>query len=443
MKSDHRFFMMLLIPAALLFFVACAQNTPEAMFNRALEAYDSGDMVGASLYFDEFVTQHPDHEYTVQAYFMLADSYMNLRDFMSARRVYQEIQQRFSQEANLVTRASFEIGQTHIQEGNFEQAAAVYESVVEAVTEPQAIAGAYSQLADVYTRSQDNPKAREYMDKIYTLAEDEIENPTESLQLKMYSLNGKARIAMVSEEFEMARDLYMDSFDLIEEATGVSGLQEAKQNALLNWAHTYVRANDFVQAASTYEQLMENPNIQDEQKPQLIVWKIQSMERNFTEDNDLSEEERAQLVEEHRRFIENYDETDYGINARVQIASLIKDATPEEAQELVETAVERLRQYIAEPPNQQRPMIAMFQIAQAYMAIQDWDQAEESLVQVQNTYGDIPRVNQQVEAMLQFIEEQRNPAAAGDIEGATEELPMDMAPMPEAENPVEPELLEP
>lgn len=424
MKRDFGFLPLLLLPALIIFAFACAQNTPEAVFHRGIEAYEQGDMVSASLFFDDFVTRFPDDERALGAYTMLARSYMNLRDTVSARRVYEEMSDRFP-EPDVIAQCNFSIAHTYMEEGNFESAETIFRDVVESATDPEIRMEALGGLAGVFHRQSKNDIAVTYMDQIYLIGEQEIEDPTMALRMKITALNGRAQISMASDEFEAARNAYERQLDLVKDATTIPGIEEFKQNAVLNWAHTFVAAGDYVAAASTYEQLLTNKYMREEIKPQLIVWKIQSLENIVwsDEDKEPTDEEIAMLVREHQRFIDEYDHTDYGINARVQIAALIKDSSPEESDRLLQEAVERYQRYIAEPPTAERALIAMLQIAQAYIAVEKWDEAEQAVNQIRSTYSDIPQALQQAHGMMEYIRHLRSQPEGAAVPTGADAIP--------------------
>ena len=123
---------------------------------------------------------------------------------------------------------------------------------------------------------------------------------------------------------------------LIENATGIVGLDTEKEKAVINWAHTWAFAGDYISAATIYDQVINHPYISEEMKPQIIMWKVNSLKQLFIEHGEEEEflpEETAVLVHELNRLVNNYSKTDPAIEARVQVAELVKDSTPEMAKQ--------------------------------------------------------------------------------------------------------------
>ncbi|MBI1390683.1 MAG: tetratricopeptide repeat protein [bacterium] len=403
---------MFLTAAILAIFAGCAQNTPDAVFNRGMKAYQENDLIAASIYFDDFITKFPDNERSWDAYNLLALCYYRMRDFGSARGVYEELQNKGSLPANMVLECSQAIGRLYAEEGNLEKAQAVFEDVIEKATGPEPKINSYWMLASMYGKQKQAEKAHEYLETILKVADSDLEDVTTKVTTKLQALEASADIYKASDEFSKARDEYARSLDVAKSATGVVWATDARQNAVINWANTYVSAGDYVSAATIYDHLQNNPYIQDAVKPQLIVYKIQSLERLFSgDDGKYTPEETAVLVHEHHRMIDNYDNTDYGTNARVEIASLIKDTTPDEAKKLLDEAIARYEKVIAEPPSPDKPVLAMFQIANAYIKMEMWDQAEQALERIKLTYSDVPEAMKQAQAMVDYIQKQKAAAA--------------------------------
>lgn len=405
--------------AALIVFAAgCAQNTPEAVFNRGYQAMQEGDFIAASIYFDDFLTKFPeaDQQRRLDVYQLLASTYFQMRDFGSARGVFQEMMQEYPTEAGLVIGASMAIGQTYAAEGNMDMARDAFESVISATTAVEPRIQANWALAEAHARNQQNLKAQDYLKNVINIADTDVEDPTQAFHLKMSSYEQSARIYEASQAFEDARNAYKASLDIAESATGIPGVTQARQNAVLNWAHTYVRANDLITAVTLYDHLQNNKFIQDSVKPQLVVWKIESMKRMVGAEENLTPEDKAALVHEYKRIIENFDNTDFAIDARVQVADLVQETTPAEAETMLNEAIARYEKYIAEPPSVDRPVIAMFQIAQAYMLLERWDEAEKALDRIKLTYSDVPDAMNQAQGMLQYIQQQKAEASSDQTE---------------------------
>lgn len=407
MKKSVAFVPYFAIFGLLLFVIACGQNTPEAVFSRGMQDFENGNFVTASIHFDDFVTQYPDHELALSAYDRLAQSHMNLRDFISARRVFEAIQERFPSNA-VILQCSAGIGQTYMAEGNFDAATRSFESIVDAATETMTLVESYLSLAGIKSQQQLVDEAVAYVDKIHQYADEEINDPTETVNLKFLAYESTAEIYSASQMFDKARAQFAAALDLAENATGFIGAPDMKERSVVNWAHTWVMAQDYISAATTYDRLYNNTYVRDEMKPQVIVWKIQSLERLFQEDDgEWSDPEKAVLVHEHSRFINDYDNTNYGINARIRIAGLVKDTTPEMANTMIDEAVKRLQQQVAEPLSVEAGLQAQISIFQAYMTIDKLDEAEQVAQQLKTTYSDVDQVVMMSNQMLQSVEQQR------------------------------------
>lgn len=397
---DRQPFAWMILFALLL---CCGQNTPDGIFNRGLKALDENDVIGASLYFDDFIKKFPNDERTFRAYELLANCHFLLRDYANARAVFQEVKQKYHT-SDLAVSCDFQIGRTYLEEGNLIKAASHFTEIADSTTSPNIRTGAYSWLAQVYARQTLSASAVAEYEKIYTIADKEIKDPTEQIDLKMVALSGEADIYRASREFEKARQVYLRTMDIIKDVTGIIGIEGEKQNTLINWAHTWSLAEDYISSATIYDQLLTNPDITEVIKPQLIVWKIQSLERQYLKNKpDLTPEEKSVLVEENKRLVKDYSDTDQGINSRVVIAQLTKDSTPTESQKYFNEALEKYQKYISEPPSPDRPVWAMLQIADAYIRMASYTEAEQMIQKVQQSYSNVGKAMQRANGMINYI----------------------------------------
>ncbi len=390
--------------------MGCSQNTPEAVFNRGVKHYQEGDMIAASIYLDDFITKFPEDERALDAYGLLANTYMQMRDFGSARGVFQDIAANYA-EADIVFNCSMQIGATYASEGNLEMAAQAFKSVIDATDDVQWRVNAKWRLGDAYGVAKETETAEQYFNEIVGIADAEVDNITQAVTLKVSAHERAGMIYEASQQFAEARDAFRRSLNVTKSATGIPGVTEMRQSAVLKWAHTFARANDFISAATIYDHLHNNPYIQDSLKPQLVVWKIESLRSILASEAEYTPEQVAVLVHEHQRLVDDFDTTDYGTSARVEIARLIKDTTPEVANQYLNEAVERFEKIIAEPPSVERPILAMFQISDAYIKMERWEDAKKTLDRIKLTYSDVPQAMQEVERLLQFIESEKNKAA--------------------------------
>lgn len=416
-----------------IWLACCGGNTPDAVFNRGVRAYQESDPIGASLYFEDFIKKFPEDENITAAYEMLARCYYDLRDFANARKVFQEMKQKFT-DPNIQVLSDFEIGSTYFYEGFFDKSITHFQEIAGATTNPHIQVRAYSYLASIYAKQTQAATAEEYYDKILQIAGSEVTDPTAALEYKLMALSGTAEVMKASGEFEQAREVYKKEMDVVNSATGIVGLEADRQNALINWAHTWASAGDFISSATIYDQLQTNPAITEEVKPQLIVWKIKSLESLFKKDGNppYTPEEVNVLVHENQRLVKDYSETDYGIQARLAIAMLVRDTTPEEAQENFNEAVDMLEKAIREPSTPERPLVALFQLADAYIRYNKFDQAKQTIERIRQNYSQVPNAMQRAAGMLQYIEkteqDRAKKAAAGPevptpLSGAPAELP--------------------
>ncbi len=401
LKSNLHLIAPLLVAIVLL---ACAQNTPDAVFNRGLRAYQEGDFLGASIYFEEFIDKFPEDERVLEAHASLADCFMRTKDFASARAVFEDMKEKFDN-PHVHYSADIRIGQTYFQEGYMDKAVEKFNEVASATDNVRYQLEAYRWLGRTYQQQTQTENAINAYDQIQTIANEKVEDPTETLYLKLESIASKASVYQASDQFDTARRLHLSVLDLVNDATGMANIEKIRENAVLSWAQTYVAAGDFVSAATIYDRLQENPNIQEESKPQLIQNKLNSLYNLFleTEEDEFTPEERAILVKEWKRITENFPNTDHSIGAHVQIAQLVQDSTPEMFEEHLQNAVDKLDHYIEEPDSPQRPIQAMINKAQIYTRFQKFDQAKQTLERLMQTYSQVPQAVQQAEGMLNYI----------------------------------------
>ena len=319
-----------------------------------------------------------------------------------------------------------------MDEGNFKKAEAQFGQIASATTNPLIQFDAHRSLAFIYARQTQAASAETEFDTMYRIADQLVSDPTQSFYMKLETLVGnadksigKADIYKASAEFDQARAVYTQSIALIDSVTGIVGLPFEKQNALFRWAHTWAEAEDYISAATTYDRLMENPAVMDNWKPQLIVWKIQSLERLLQEPNkkEYTPEETSLLVHENDRLVKDYPTTQQGIQAMVRIATLVKNSTPEMSAESLKKAVDSYEKQIAEPSSPQGPMNAMLAIADAYIRLEKYAEAKQAIERVKKSYSNVPDGVRQADGMLYFIAQQEQKAkASGPVPGASPEV---------------------
>ncbi len=408
------------ITSALMLY-SCAQNTPEAVFSRAERAMSEGDIIGASLYFEEFLEKFPEHQLTMQVYNYLANCHMMLKDYGNARAVFYEVKKKYGDEnPRIALTCEFQIGRTYMEEGNIKAAEEHFQGIIESATEAEVKYNAHQSLAMAYAQQKRTEDAAEQFDTMVQIAEEQVKDPTQSFYLKLEAMvgnaadgvPGKADILKASQEFEEARDVYKSTLDIINSVTGIYGIENEKQNVTIGWAHTWAEAGDYISAATTYDQLLNNPAIMDPVKPRLITFKIQSLERllQAAGETNYSPENRAALVKENLRLVEGYPETTEGRQAMIRIAQLVEDSTPEMAEEYLEKVIAEFEQEISEPSSRQGPLNAMFGIADAYIKMEQFDKAKEALDRVKSAHSNIPEVQQQVQQWLYYVQQVENRA---------------------------------
>ncbi len=392
----------------LVFIIGCAQNTPDAVFNRGLRAWESNDFIGASLYFDKFVTDFPEDERVLQAYDYLANCYVKMKEYSSALAVFKEVKEQ-TDNPMLKMNCDFRIGEMYAQEGNMVQAVSQFKSIADATDNPRIDAGVHSWLAKVYAQQTLSASAVAQYEEMFKIAEQKIDDPTESFELKHMSLSGEANVHLASAEFEEARQTYNRLLDVVNNATGIVGLERDRQTAVVNWANTWALAGDYVSAATIYDQLHDNPNITEEMKPQLVIWKIQSLMRLFREDEgEFTPEQIAALVHENKRLIDDFPKTNYAISARVEIADLIQDTTPTESEKYLQEALELYQKKIDEPVNPRGPLYAYVEIAKAYIKLEKFEEAKQTVQKLQQAYSNDPEAMRASAWLLQLIRQGEN-----------------------------------
>jgi len=331
----------------------------------------------------------------------------------------------------------FEIGRTYFNQGDFVSAASQYSSIADATTNPQIRVDAYSYLASVYAKqiqpaspeAPANPilaaSAEAAFGSVYQIADKEVTDPTESMNYKLRALNGEADVYKLINEFDKARNFYRQAFDIVKEGTGIVGVEAERQNELLQFAHTWAEAGDYISSATIYDHLLVNPYILPALKPELIYYKIQSLHRLFEDDRELSPEETRVLVSENLRLASNedYSKTDRGIAARVEIASLVKDSTPEMSKKYLDEAVEMYRKIVEEPPSPKRMIEAKFQIAGAYIEVRQFDKARLEINNIKQEHKDNAAAVQDADSMLYYIRQQEAKIAKEAQEAKTEATP--------------------
>ncbi|MGC9329225.1 MAG: tetratricopeptide repeat protein, partial [Candidatus Hinthialibacter sp.] len=343
----------------------CGSNSPDAVFHRGVLAYQESDPIGASLYFEDFIKKFPDDERVLTAYQALARCYFDMKDFANMREVFKEMKEKFP-DPNIQITCDFQIGGSYFNEGFYDKAITTFNEIADATTNPRIRVQALGNLAGVYAKQTQSATAQNYYDQMYKIGEEEVEEATEALDIQLMALSGKANVLKASSEFDAARNIYKQTLNLVANATGIAGIENDREEAVLNWVNTWKEAGDYITSVTMYDRIQNHPYIQEKTKPWLIIHKIDDMQMLFREkrqaEKDAQEaegaaqddlnpmgftpQEIAVLAAENRRLIQDFPETDFAINARVSIAQLIKDSTPTEADEYFHEAIEMYEKYI-------------------------------------------------------------------------------------------------
>ncbi len=404
--SSIRFSALILVSFVLMISLfQCGGSSPEALFNNGLQAMQEQDPIGASLYFDDFINQYPENEMVRDAYVLLVQCYFSMGDFPSARKVLEEFKQKY-QKPEIKVWSDFQIGETYAQEGNIDKALQVYQTIADSTDTPQINFRALSQMGQLYAKQTQRASAEAVFDKIFTLADEKIENPTNSLDYKLHALYGKAEVLEASEEFQKARENYKQALELVAEGTGIVDIDKDRQNSVIQWAHTWSKAGDYVSSATMYDRLLDHPYVQENVKPELIYYKIQSLQRLFNEDGEMDKEEIAFLVNENKRLIDNYSNTERGIAARVEIADLVQDSTPEMSEEYLVEAVDLYRKFVEDESDLQRSIIGRLQIIDSYIRLNKFEEARQEINELKQEHKDIPYAMNEAEKRLYYIRNQ-------------------------------------
>ena len=397
----------------------CGANTPDAVFNRGVRAYQQADPLGASLHFENFIEKFPDDERVMNTYQLLARCYAEMKDFSHMRNVFEDMKKKFD-DPRIKISCDFQIGLAYTNEGFFDKAINKFNEISDATTNPRIRIQAYDKMAGIYAHQTQAATAQKYYDQIYQIAETEIEDTTEALDVKLFSLKGKASIHKASAEFEDARKIYNQTLDLVVNATGIAGLENNRQGAVLDWVKTWAEAGDFITSVTMYDTLHSNPYILKDAKPWLVIYKINDLQSLFMQDHlakrraagkenskepeQFTKEEVALLVNENLRLVNDFPDTDFAISSRVAIAQLIKEATPEESERYFNEAIEMYEKFISDPPDPQRPLVALMQIADSCIRMEKWTEAKETVERIKKNYSQVPDAMQRASRMMQYIE---------------------------------------
>lgn len=423
----------LLIGVGILAGIAgCGSNSPDAIIQRGLRALQEQDPIGASLYFEDFIKKYPNDERALYAYNYLARCYFDMKDFANMRAVFEEMKGKYP-DPNIQITCDFQIGNTYYNEGFFDKAVTKFNDIADATTNPRIRVQALRNLAMVYARQTQSASAQNYYDQVYQIGDTEISDASESLDVKLMALAGKADVMKASGEFEEARNIYRKTLDLVANATGIIGIEADREKAVLNWVGTWKEAGDYITSVTMYDKIQNHPYIQKDTKPWMVIHKIDDMQLLFQQEHlaarspqdatkaiqepeKYTPEETALLVNENQRLIKDFPDTDFAISARVSIALLIRDTTPEEANTNFNEAIELYEKYVTNPPDPQRPLVALFQIADAYIRYDKLAEARQTLDRIKQSYSQVPDAMQRAGYMLQYIdktEQERANAKAG------------------------------
>ena len=404
------------------FLIGCSNNSPDAVFNRGLRAMSEKDAIGASLYFDEFILKFPNDERAKEAHWYLVSCYDATKDYSSSRNILEQIKKKYTDPIDTFN-ADFGIAKTFFDEGAYDKSIPAFQTIAASTDTPKVLIEANRWTAASYSKLTQTATAALFLEKVYKTAEEKITDPTESFEYRFNALVNTADIYNTSEMFDKSRAVYQKAVNLVNSVTGILNLEDAKEEMTINQVNTYMWAKDFITCATMYDQLHSNPNIREKTKPYLITWKISALMRLFATQGDkdkksFTPEETAVLVSEFRRLTDGYSTTDAGIDSNVEIARLVKDSTPEMSTQYLNKAVEAYKKMITEPSDPQKPLIAMFRMADAYIKMDKLEDAKQTLKKIQTTYSNIPKATEQSNRILSFIKKMEEEKAIKATQGA-------------------------
>lgn len=95
----------------------------------AMELYRSGSLFGAEAAFEDFLTNHPGHEYVPQVHYHLGDIHERNEDFDAALAAFERVGERFP-DSDRVIEAEYRIGLIHMRRDEDAEARRVFESII-------------------------------------------------------------------------------------------------------------------------------------------------------------------------------------------------------------------------------------------------------------------------------------------------------------------------
>lgn len=340
----------LLITAGL--FSGCS-DTPEKLFARGQESMQAQNWIGAYIYFQEFLEKFPDDPFGPEVMIYMAQCNMQLGEFAEARQRAQEMAEKYEHE-NVVLQSKFLIGDAYFAEGKLDDGRNVFREVLDATAPLNAKFGAINRIAQSHISEAS-----------YTLARGALE------QAVALAVESASEIAAASVE------------------------PTAVANSFRVWAaDTYRQEDDFQGAANAYAALGDNPTVSDIERASALFMAADSLDRvHRNEDRNivLTGEVHDGVLAAYQKVVDRYPENDYAIWARVEIARILRDDNKrEEAEKLVEEAVERYEKIIANPIDERQIKWAMAKVGDANLRLERLKQARTAFMRLFHSFPDDP-----------------------------------------------------
>ncbi len=350
--SQFRSTLLTLIVAAGLF--SGCSDTPEKLFARGQENMQAQNWIGAYIYFQEFLEKFPDDPYGPDVMIYMTQCNMQLGEFAEARQRAEEMVEKYPRE-DVVLRSKFLIGDAYFAEGKLDEGRNVYREVLDATAPLDARLGAINRIAQSHISEAS-----------YTLARGALE------QAVALAVESASEIAAASAE------------------------PSAVQNNFRFWAaDTYRQEDDFQGAANAYAALGDNPTVSDIERANALFMAADSLDRVYrNEDRNivLTGEAHDSVLAAYRKVVEQYPENDYAIWSRVEIARILRDDNnKEEAEKLVEEAVQRYEKIIADPIDERQIKWAMAKVGDANLRLERLKEARTAFMRLFHSFPDDPQ----------------------------------------------------
>ena len=238
----------------------------------------------------------PDHDVLIDAYIVLAQSYLHQKDFNQAGSLIESARKLSDDKANTngLIRSLAAKSRLAVAQNKFKLALTEVEQCLQIIDKaPAAIpettqAEVYQQLCKIYVKRQEHGKVLDYSEKLLILSQN-----TKDLEKEMTALGNLGIYYAVKAKYKLSMQYFLETLDKSKKIN----YRSITSNSLINIATIYAQLYNFNDALERYNILLEEYNDVIDDNTRVIIFNNLGRIYFSTERYDLAEEQYNKALE--------------------------------------------------------------------------------------------------------------------------------------------------